>query len=40
LSTIRDSHEIIVLRRGQIVERGIHDDLIKAQGYYADLVRS
>ena len=40
LSTIRDSHEIIVLRRGQIVERGVHDDLIKAQGYYADLVRS
>jgi NHLM bacteriocin system ABC transporter peptidase/ATP-binding protein len=40
LSTIRDSQEIIVLRRGQIVERGIHDDLIKGQGYYADLVRS
>ena len=39
LSTISDADKILVLRDGQIVERGRHTDLMKANGYYAKLVR-
>ena len=39
LSTVRDSDEILVLDKGQIVERGTHDKLVNAGGQYADLVR-
>ncbi|MBP3279282.1 MAG: ATP-binding cassette domain-containing protein, partial [Butyrivibrio sp.] len=38
LSTIRDSDEIIVLDKGEIVERGTHDELLKQGGYYTALV--
>ncbi len=39
LSTIVDSDEILVLRRGHIVERGSHDDLLADRGEYAALWR-
>ena len=38
LSTIRNCDEIIVMDKGIVVERGIHDDLIASNGYYARLV--
>lgn len=40
LSTIRDCDEIIVMERGQIVERGHHAALIEAGGRYAGLLEN
>ena len=39
LSTIRHADEIIVLQKGEIVERGDHDELMQKQGYYYKLVQ-
>jgi ATP-binding cassette, subfamily B, bacterial MsbA len=38
LSTIRHAHEIIVLQKGRIVERGTHDQLMQQSGFYRMLV--
>ena len=37
LSTIRHADEIIVLKQGEIVERGSHEDLIAKKSYYYKL---
>ena len=38
ISTIADADQILVLDRGQIVERGRHDELVALGGRYAALV--
>ena len=40
LSTIRNADLILVIRDGDIVEQGTHDDLLSAGGFYADLYTS
>ncbi|MEU1290706.1 ABC transporter ATP-binding protein [Kitasatospora sp. NPDC005856] len=37
LSTIRDADQILVIDAGRIRERGTHDELLAAGGFYADL---
>jgi ATP-binding cassette, subfamily B, bacterial len=39
LSTIRRANQILVLRGGEIIERGTHDELLNAGGLYAKLAR-
>lgn len=39
LSTIRKADQILVLRQGEIVERGTHDELLATNGLYAKLAR-
>jgi len=39
VSTVKEADEIVVLDRGEIVERGTHDQLLRQGGYYAELHR-
>lgn len=40
LSTIRDADLILVMRDGDIVEQGSHEELLKQNGFYAELYNS
>lgn len=40
LSTIRDADVILVMRDGDIVEQGSHEELLAKNGFYADLYNS
>ena len=40
LSTIQEADVILVMRGGQIVEQGSHEQLLQKRGFYAELYRS
>ncbi|KAJ8103332.1 P-loop containing nucleoside triphosphate hydrolase protein [Lipomyces tetrasporus] len=40
LSTIKDADVIVVMKRGEIIETGTHNELIAKKGEYYDLVQS
>ncbi len=40
LSTIRNADMILVLKGGEIIERGVHDELLIKRGFYYDLYMS
>ncbi|MEG0328140.1 MAG: ABC transporter ATP-binding protein [Erysipelothrix sp.] len=40
LSTIRNADKILVMRDGNIIEMGNHDELMEQNGFYADLYNS
>ena len=40
LSTIKGADTILVLRDGDIVERGSHEELLAKNGFYAELYNS
>lgn len=40
LSTIRDADQVLVIRDGEIVERGTHTELLQQQGFYYQLYMS
>jgi ATP-binding cassette subfamily B protein len=39
ISTVRDADQIFVLERGRIVERGRHDELVRAGGIYSEMFK-
>ena len=40
LSTIRDADCILVMNHGTIIEQGNHEELMRKNGFYADLYNS
>ena len=40
LSTVREADIILVMSNGQIVEKGNHEELMNAKGFYANLYNS
>ncbi|AOP15324.1 ABC transporter ATP-binding protein/permease [Bacillus licheniformis] len=40
LSTIKDADMILVMKNGDIIEKGSHEELLRKNGFYADLYNS
>lgn len=40
LSTIREADVILVMKDGKIIEKGTHEELLKQNGFYAELYQS
>ena len=40
LSTIKNADLILVMNEGDIIEQGTHDELLKKNGFYANLYNS
>ena len=40
LSTIREADLILVMREGNIIEQGNHEELLAKNGFYAELYNS
>ncbi|CAL2113348.1 ABC transporter ATP-binding protein [Tenacibaculum sp. 190130A14a] len=40
LSTVKNAHQIVVLDKGKIIEKGTHQELIKLKGSYYHLVKN
>lgn len=40
LSTIKNADKIVVMNQGEIIEQGKHEELLKLNGYYANLYNS
>ncbi|MFC5047403.1 peptidase domain-containing ABC transporter [Aquimarina hainanensis] len=40
LSTVKNAHQIVVLDKGKIIEKGTHDELISQKGNYYHLVKN
>lgn len=40
LSTIKDADLILVMDQGKVIEKGTHSDLLRLNGFYADLYNS
>ena len=40
LSTIKNADLILVMKEGNIIEQGNHDELMKKNGFYAELYNS
>lgn len=40
LSTVMDADNIVVMKKGKIVEQGTHEELVKLGGHYYTLVKN
>jgi len=40
LSTIRNADQILALKDGEVVEHGTHEELLRRNGYYTELLQS